>query len=88
MLVSEAVVVGLLAGVVGVIAALAAAATVDFYAANEIPDFPFKPDSFFEFSPWLIAAMLALAIGACILGAIPPAIRAASGDPSDALAGR
>jgi len=88
MLVSEAVVVGLLAGVVGVIAALAAAAMVDFYAANEIPDFPFKPDSFFEFSPWLIAAMLALAIGACILGAIPPAIRAASGDPSDALAGR
>ncbi len=88
MLVSEAVVVGLLAGVVGVIAALAAGAAVDFYAANEIPDFPFKPDSFFEFSPWLIAAVLALAIGACIVGAIPPAIRATSGDPSDALAGR
>jgi hypothetical protein len=88
LLVAEASVVGLAAGLAGLIAAVAAGAVADIFAASRVPDFPFKPDSFFAFSPWLLASVLALAVVACVIGALPPAYRAASGDPSEALAGR
>jgi hypothetical protein len=88
LLVAEAAVVGIVAGLTGLAAALAAGAAADSFAASRVPDFPFKPASFFAFSPWLLAAVLTLAAGACVIGALPPAYRAASGDPSEALAGR
>ena len=88
LIVAEAAVVGATAGLFGLIAALAAGRAADAFAAGRVPDFPFKPDSFFAFSPWLLAAVLALAVVACVVGALPPAFRAASGDPSEALAGR
>jgi ABC-type antimicrobial peptide transport system permease subunit len=88
LLVAEAAVVGLAAGVVGLGLAIAAGAAADAFAASRIPDFPFKPASFFTFSPLLLIAVLALAVVACVIGALPPAFRAASGDPSEALAGR
>jgi hypothetical protein len=88
LLVIEAAVVGLAAGMFGLVVAVAAGAAADAFAASRVPDFPFKPDSFFAFSPWLLAVVLALAIAACVVGALPPAFRAASGDPSEALAGR
>ena len=88
LLVSEAAAVGLGAGLVGVAAGVAAGAVADILAASRLPDFPFKPESFFDFSPWLMASVIALAVAACVLGALPPAHRAASGDPSEALAGR
>jgi ABC-type antimicrobial peptide transport system permease subunit len=88
LLVAEAAVVGLAAGVVGLVLAIAAGAAADAFAASRIPDFPFKPASFFTFSPLLLIAVLALAVVACVIGALPPAFRAASGDPSEALAGR
>ena len=88
LLVLEAAVVGLAAGMLGLVAAVAAGAVADAFAASRVPDFPFKPDSFFAFSPWLMAAVLALAVVACVIGALPPAYRAAGGDPSEALAGR
>jgi ABC-type lipoprotein release transport system permease subunit len=88
LIVTESAVVGLTAGVVGILAALAAGTVADVFAASRMPDFPFKPETFFDFSPWLLAAVLVLAVVACVLGALPPASRAASGDPSDALAGR
>jgi hypothetical protein len=88
LLVLEAAAVGVLAGLFGVLAAVLAAIAADSLAASRIPDFPFKPDTFFAFSPWLLAAVMALAVVACVVGALPPAYRAASGDPSEALAGR
>jgi hypothetical protein len=88
LVVTEAAAVGLSAGLLGLIAAVAAGVAADAFAASRVPDFPFKPDSFFAFSPWLLASILALAVVACVIGALPPAFRAASGDPSEALAGR
>ena len=88
LLLSEAAAVGIAAGLVGVAAGVAAGAVADILAANRLPDFPFKPESFFHFSPWLLASVVALAVVACVVGALPPAFRAAAGDPSEALAGR
>lgn len=88
LLVLEAAVVGLAAGCLGLGAALAAAAFADRFAAARIPDFPFKPASFFTFEPWLLAAVVAVAVAACAAGALAPAVRAAAGDPAEALAGR
>jgi hypothetical protein len=88
LIVFEAAVVGLIAGVIGLLCAIAAGAATDRFAAARMPDFPFKPDTFFDFSPTLLAVVLALAVIACVIGALPPAYRAASGDPSEALAGR
>jgi ABC-type antimicrobial peptide transport system permease subunit len=84
----EAAVVGAVAGVLGVVAALGAGAAADAFAGARFPDLPFKPDSFFAFEPALLAAVFALAVAACALGALAPARRAAAGDPADALAGR
>jgi ABC-type antimicrobial peptide transport system permease subunit len=88
LLVAEAAVVGMVAGILGLATAVAAGVAADAFAASRVPDFPFKPESFFAFSPWLLAAVLTLAVVACVVGALPPAYRAASGDPSEALAGR
>jgi ABC-type lipoprotein release transport system permease subunit len=88
LLVAEASAVGTVAGLIGVLTAVFAGAAADVLAGSRIPDFPFKPDTFFAFSPWLLIGVLALAVAACVLGALPPAYRAASGDPSEALAGR
>jgi hypothetical protein len=88
LLVAEAAVVGMVAGIFGLAAAVAAGAAADAFAAFRVPNFPFKPESFFAFSPLLLIAALTLAVVACVVGALPPAFRAASGDPSEALAGR
>ena len=88
LLVLEASVVGLAAGVLGAAAALAAGALGDRFASGRVPDFPFKPETFFAFEPWLLGAVVAVAVAACALGALGPALRAASGDPAEALAGR
>ena len=88
MLVTEAAVIGMAASVLGVAAAVAGGAVADAFAAGRVPDFPFKPESFFAFSPWLVVPVILLAVAACVIGALPPSFRAAAGDPSDALAGR
>jgi hypothetical protein len=88
LIVAEAAVVGFMAGLIGLIGGVVAGLAVDAVAINRLPDFPFKPESFFAFSPWLLVSVLALAVIACVIGALPPAFRAASGDPAEALAGR
>jgi hypothetical protein len=87
LLVAEATAVGTVAGSIGVSTAVFAGAVADALAESHIPDFPFKPETFFTFSPWLLIGIVALAVTACVLGALPPAYRAASGDPAEALAG-
>jgi putative ABC transport system permease protein len=88
LLLTEAAVVGALAGSAGLLVAVIGAAVADRFAASHVPDFPFKPDSLFAFSPLLAAAVVGLAVAACVLGVLPAASRAVAGDPSDALAGR
>jgi len=88
LLLAEGATVGFWAGLLGIFAARAAGYVADRFSASRVPDFPFKPESFFDFSPWIVGSALALAVLACAFGALAPAARAASGDPSDALAGR
>jgi hypothetical protein len=87
LLVTEAAVVGLAAGAIGVVGALVAAGVADRILASSLPDFPFKPETFFSFEPWLVAAALGLAATSCALGALGPALRATRADPADVLSG-
>ncbi len=82
----EAGLLGLTGGVLGSGLALAASWVVDLMAAALLPDFPFKPESFFDMPPSLFAAGLCAAVVASVLGALLPAMRAARGEVARALA--
>jgi hypothetical protein len=85
LLMTEAAVVGLISGVIGLIGAVVLAWSADRTLAGGLPDFPFKPESFFSFEPWLIAAALGLAVISCVLGALAPSMRATGPDPAEVL---
>lgn len=82
---AEAAMVGAVAGVIGVAVASAMARVIDRIGRDWVPDFPYKPDSFFVLHPWLIAGAVVLAVVACAVGAAVPVFRAISRDPADAL---
>jgi ABC-type antimicrobial peptide transport system permease subunit len=81
----EAAATGLAGGVAGVLIARAAGAALDWVAKSRLPDFPFKPQSFFAFHPGYFALGLAVALLAAILGAFLPARHASRLDPARAL---
>jgi hypothetical protein len=83
----EAAVIGLLAGTAGVVAALGLARAVDAFSTSRLPDYPFKPPTYFAFSPALLALALGFAVLFCVVGASLPARRAARIDPAAALSG-
>lgn len=82
-----AVVVGALAGAAGCVLAFLATLVADWRAAIDLPDFPFKPESFFVYPPWLWALGVGFAAVFALLGVVGPARRAANTDPAQALAG-
>jgi hypothetical protein len=82
---SQAMLVGAVAGVLGGGLALAAAQLVDWLGQGWVPDFPFKPESFFLFDPLLLLGAVVLATVVCTLGAAIPVLRALSTDPAEAL---
>jgi ABC-type antimicrobial peptide transport system permease subunit len=82
----EAAVIGLCGGLAGVVVARAIALIADVAAARLVPDFPFKPDTFFSFGPGLVLSVLSCSVFACLLGAALPARNAARVDPAAALA--
>ena len=84
-LLALALVVEALAGAAGALAARLAAMIADWRASVDLPDFPFKPDSFFAFPWWLWLLAIAFAAGFALLGALGPAYRAARTDPALAL---
>lgn len=84
----EAASVGALAGLLGVALAYAASRVFDWVSARYLPDFPYKPETYFAFGPDLVALALGFAVGFCILGAWLPSRRAAHMDPAAVLAGR
>lgn len=85
LVIAEAAVLGVVGGAAGAAFALAAAAGVDAAAAAWLPDFPFKPESFFRFPPWLLGGAVLLGALAALAGAWPPARRAARLDPARAI---
>jgi putative ABC transport system permease protein len=82
-----AAVVGVVGGATGLLAARLAAVAADLVAARKLPDFPFKPASFFLFPWWLGAVALGFAALFAIVGAYGPARRAAKVEPAAALQG-
>ncbi|NVB40510.1 ABC transporter permease [Pseudenhygromyxa sp. WMMC2535] len=84
----EAAIVGLLAGAVGVLTAMGAAALFDWVSGSYLPDFPYKPKTYFEFHWALIVAAFGFAVGSCVSGAALPAGRAARTDPARVLTGQ
>ena len=84
----EAASVGLVAGAIGVGLAYGASRVFDYVSARHLPDFPYKPETYFAFSFDLVALALGFAAGFCVLGAWLPARRAARMDPAAVLTGR
>lgn len=83
---AQAAIVGCAAGTVGITAAVAAGRLVDRLAATRMPDFPYKPETFFWFPWWLLVGAAVLAVLACVAGAALPAVRAVSRDPAEVMA--
>jgi len=83
-----ALVVGSLSGALGTLLAFLCAIVADWRAGVELPDFPFKPESFFVFPAWLLVLGIGFAALFAVLGALRPARRAARTDPAEALARR
>lgn len=81
-----AVFVGVLSGAAGLVVARVLAVVTDWVAATKLPDFPFKPSTFFAFPPWLWAAGIGFAALFAAAGAWGPARRAARVEPASALA--
>jgi hypothetical protein len=84
----EAAFVGVLGGAAGMGLGVAACLLMDLFVVKVLPDFPFKPDSFFAYPTWLFFGAILFAVAFCTLGAFFPARRAAAMDPSAALTGR
>lgn len=84
LILGEAALVGAIAGTVGIVIGVGVAKILD--VVNRLmPPYPFKPASFFSFSPLLLLGALGFAILFCVLGAYLPARRAANLPPAQAL---
>ncbi|HEU4385375.1 MAG TPA: ABC transporter permease [Anaeromyxobacteraceae bacterium] len=79
---AEAALVGLGGGAAGAALARLAALAADAAAARVLPDFPFRPESFFAFAPWLDALAVGVAVISALAGALAPAALAARVDPA------
>jgi ABC-type lipoprotein release transport system permease subunit len=82
---TEAACVGLLGSLGGIAAAFLSGKILDNLLQSYIPDFPFKPESFFNFSFLLVVSALSVGIVAAVLGAFLPAWRASRTSPAKAL---
>lgn len=82
----EAAAIGVVGGAVGVVAARLIALGVDAASRRWVPDFPFKPDTYFRFGWTLLLAAIGCSVLACILGAFWPARAAGRLEPTEALA--
>jgi len=82
----EAALIGVIGGLLGVLVALGGAALVDWASATYLPRFPFKPKTYFDFEPWIIALGLGFSTVFCVLGGFLPAGKASGIAPAQALA--
>jgi ABC-type antimicrobial peptide transport system permease subunit len=81
----EALALGALGGVGGLVGARLTAWLCNLASARWVPDFPFKPDNYFSFEWWILAGALTASLGASVLGAFFPARAAGRVDPCEAL---
>jgi ABC-type lipoprotein release transport system permease subunit len=88
LVIAEAAFLGALGGLVGSVLALGGSVALDVIAAKALPEFLFKPDSFFVLPWWLVCGGVALGILAAVSGAWFPARRASRVDPARVLAGQ
>ena len=82
---AEAAATGLAGGILGVALARIVGLILDRLASTGLPDFPFKPQSFFHFRLSQMALGIGVALLAALLGAFLPARAAARLDPAKAL---
>ncbi|MFL5409722.1 MAG: ABC transporter permease [Myxococcales bacterium] len=85
LLLVEAAITGIAGGVLGVLLAFLGGWAVDLLARTALPDFPFKPQSFFVFRAVHVLLGIGVAILAALAGAFFPARAAARLDPARAL---
>lgn len=83
----EAASLGTMAGTLGLLLAMTASTLFDYVSASYLPDFPYKPTTYFIFPWWLVLAALGFAVSFCVLGAALPARRAARMEPARVLSG-
>ena len=81
----EAGCIGLCGGLVGLLLARLAGLGIDYLSRTALPDFPFKPSSYFWFAPELLLALLLFSVTICLAGALLPARAAAKQSPAEAL---
>jgi len=84
LILGEATLIGLFWGVTGAAAGFGASRGADAIAAR-LPDFPYKPETFFAFPTWLWFAAIGMSVSFCLVGAFFPANAAARQEPAAAL---
>jgi ABC-type antimicrobial peptide transport system permease subunit len=84
---AEAAALGAIGGALGSLVAIAFTFAVDAAALKYMPQFPFKPDTFFSIPLTLPLSGVALGIVASLIGAWWPSRDAAGIDPARTLAG-
>jgi len=82
---AEAAFIGLLAGTLGLLLAFVGSLAFDTMLVTMVPQFPYKPSTFFDFRLWIVALSLGFAVVFTVVGAFLPALRAARLDPVRAL---
>lgn len=87
MVMAEAVGIAVTASILGLLMGVGAAFAVDALVARYLPRIPFQPETFFLFPAWLPVGAVVAAVVCALLGAVPPARRAAKLDPARALEG-
>ena len=85
LILAEAAVTGIFGGALGVLLARVGGLLVDRLARTGLPQFPFKPETFFDFRPTHVALGILIAVVASLAGAFFPARAAAALDPARAL---
>ncbi len=85
LILGEAALIGLFGGMAGNGLAYGLSRAVNWAGQRFLKGIPFKPDDFFVFDPWMLAAAVAFALFFCLVGAFFPANRAARLDPAAVL---
>jgi ABC-type lipoprotein release transport system permease subunit len=85
LILAEAAVTGVVGGAFGVALSRLGGFLLDRLARTALPDFPFKPQTFFDFRPTHVLLGIAIAVAASLAGAFLPARAAAALDPARAL---